>query len=62
MAFPVSWRDPRYLLTVAGVLAVGVLAVLLRATGQFSTLSFGVGVLGVTLVSAGAMALSRRIG
>ena len=61
MEFPASWSDPRFLVTVSGVLAVGVLAVLLRSTGQFTPFLFGAGVLGVTAIAAVALALTARL-
>ncbi|MFC5970842.1 hypothetical protein ACFPYI_05800 [Halomarina salina] len=61
MAFPTSWTDPRYLVAVSGVLAVGALAVVLRSSGEFTPLLFGAGVLGVTVIAAAAMVLWPRI-
>jgi len=60
MAFPASWHDPRFLVAIAGVLAVGALAVLLQMSGQFSPLRFGGGALGVTLITTVALALAGR--
>ena len=61
MAFPTSWSDPRFLVAVSGVLAVGVLAVALRSTGQFTPFLFGGGVLGVAVIATAALAFWARI-
>ena len=61
MEFPASWSDPRYLVAVAGVVAVGVLAVALNLAGEFSTELFGAGVLGVVVIGAAGVAASSRL-
>jgi hypothetical protein len=61
MEFPASWSDPRYLVAVAGVVAVGVLAVVLNLAGEFSTELFGAGVLGVVVIGAAGVAASSRL-
>lgn len=53
-----SWADPRRLVTLAGVVAVALLAFGLDASGSFSPRLFALGVLGVVLISAVALALA----